>query len=217
MTKVLIVDDQRIPREYMEHIVSDSGRYSAVGSISDAELAEAVCRRRRVDLVLMDVCTNEAKDGITAARELRENHPEIKIIIVTSMAEESYLKRAREANADSFWYKDASTESLLEVMDRTMAGESIFPDATPTVRLGNATSADLTPKEIEILRMVCDALENNEIAERLGCSVNTVKTHIAHILRKTGYANKTCLAIAVTNKRFIIPSVSEKEKNGGEK
>lgn len=215
MTEVLIVDDQRIPREYMEHIVTESGRYSVAGSISAAELAEAVCTRRKVDLVLMDVCTNGVKDGITAARELREKFPGLKIIIVTSMAEESYLKRAREALADSFWYKDASPESLLEVMDRTMSGESVFPGATPTVRLGNTTSADLTPKEIEILRMVCDALENTEIAKKLGCSVNTVKTHIAHILRKTGYANKTRLAIAVTNKRFIIPAIPDKDKPDG--
>lgn len=212
MTNVLIVDDQRIPREYMEHIVAHSGRYSLAGSISDAELAEAVCARRQVDLVLMDVCTGGAKDGITAARELRQKYPALKIIIVTSMAEESYLKRAHEALADSFWYKDASPESLLEIMDRTMAGERLFPEATPTVRLGDTTSAELTPKEIEILRMVCDALENAEIAERLGCSVNTVKTHIAHILRKTGYANKTRLAIAVTNKRFIIPAAPEDEQ-----
>lgn len=212
MTNVLIVDDQRIPREYMEHIVAHSGRYSLAGSISDAELAEAVCARRQVDLVLMDVCTGGAEDGITAARELRQKYPALKIIIVTSMAEESYLKRAHEALADSFWYKDASPESLLEVMDRTMAGEKLYPQATPTVRLGDTTSAELTSKEIEILRMVCDALENAEIAERLGCSVNTVKTHIAHILRKTGYANKTRLAIAVTNKRFIIPTAPGDEQ-----
>ena len=206
MIKVLIVDDQRIPREYMEKMVAESGRYEPAGSISDAELAQAVCSRRQVDLVLMDVCTGSTKDGITAAAELKQRYPALKIIIVTSMVEESYLKRAHEACADSFWYKDDSPESLLEIMDRTMAGESVYPDATPTVRLGNATSADLTPKEIEILRMVCNALENTEIAEKLGCSVNTVKTHIAHILHKTGYANKTRLAIAVTNKQFIIPS-----------
>lgn len=212
MINVLIVDDQRIPREYMEHMISESGRYKPVCSISNAGLACAVCSRRQIDLVLMDVCTGGEKDGITAAAELREKFPEIKIIIVTSIVEESYLKRAHEAQVNSFWYKDASPESLLEIMDRTLAGESVFPNATPTVLIGDAASTDLTPKEIEILRMVCNALENTEIAQRLGCSVNTVKTHIAHILRKTGYANKTRLAIAVTNKQFIIPADPDSPK-----
>lgn len=160
----------------------------------------------------MDVCTSGEKDGITAAAELKEIFPEIKIIIVTSIVEESYLKRAHEAQVNSFWYKDASPESLLEIMDRTIAGESVFPNATPTVFIGDAASTDLTPKEIEILRMVCNALENTEIAQRPGCSVNTVKTHITHILRKTGYANKTRLAIAVTNKQFIIPADPDSPK-----
>lgn len=213
MTNVLIVDDQRLPREYMERIITDSGRFTLAGSISNAELALAVCQRQSVDLVLMDVCTNGRKDGITVAGELRDKFPKMKIIIVTSMVEESYLKRAREARADSFWYKDASPEPLLEVIDRTMSGESIYPGETPTVKLGDTTSADLTPKEIEILRMICDALENTEIAQKLGCSVNTVKTHITHILQKTGYANKTRLAIAVTNKRFIIPTAADENNS----
>lgn len=71
MTKVLVIDDQRIAREYMENIVKNGGDYELVGSLSKADLAETVCRRSRVDLVLMDVCTHSTKDGIDAASELR--------------------------------------------------------------------------------------------------------------------------------------------------
>lgn len=90
-----------------------------------------------------------------------------------------------------------------------MAGERLFPNETPTVKLGIGSSADLTATEIKVLRLVCDGLEYGEIAKELNCSVNTVKTHISHILQKTGYANKIRLAIAVTNKKFIIPSLPE--------
>ncbi len=209
MIHVLAVDDQRIAREYMERIVTDGDGYELVGSVSDAELALLICQRRQVDLVLMDVCTKGTKDGIEVAALLKQSHPKLKIIIVTSMVEESFLKRARSAGADSFWYKDASPEALIEVMDRTVAGERLFPGKTPAVKLGNGTSAELTEAQIKVLRLVCEGLEYSEIAQRLGCSVNNVKYHISQILQITGYASKTRLAIAVTNKHFIIPNLPE--------
>lgn len=212
MKQVLIVEDQRMPRENMERMLSDSGSYELAASISSAELAIIKCQRQHIDLVLMDVCTTGSKDGIDAAAEIKKQFPNIKIIIVTSMVEVGYLDRAKAAEVDSFWYKDVSRETLIDVIDRTMSGEHIFPDKSPVVQLGNASSAEFTAKEIEVLRLVCDGLEYSEIAEKLCVSVNTVKTHISHILQRTGYSNKTRLAIAVTNKKFIIPSIPENKE-----
>ena len=209
MKQVLIVEDQRMPRENMERIISDSTSYELAASISSAELAVIKCQRQHIDLVLMDVCTTGSKDGIDAAAEIKKQFPSIKIIIVTSMVEVGYLDRAKAAGADSFWYKDVSRETLIDVIDRTMSGEHIFPDKSPVVQLGHASSAEFTAKEIVVLRLVCDGLEYSEIAEKLCVSVNTVKTHVSHILQRTGYSNKTRLAIAVTNKKFIIPSIPE--------
>lgn len=212
MKKVLIVEDQRMPRENMERTLSDSGSYELAASISSAELAILKCQRQHIDLVLMDVCTTGSKDGIDAAAEIKKQFPDIKIIIVTSMVEVGYLDRAKAAGVDSFWYKDVSRETLIDVIDRTMSGEHIFPNKSPVVQLGHASSAEFTAKEIEVLRLVCDGLEYSEIAEKLCVSVNTVKTHVSHILQRTGYSNKTRLAIAVTNKKFIIPSIPEDNK-----
>lgn len=215
MTKVLVIDDQRIAREYMENVVKNGGDYELVGSLSKADLAETVCRRRKVDLVLMDVCTRGAKDGIDAAAQLRRLFPELKMIVVTSMVEESYIKRAREAGVDSFWYKEISPEDLLTVMDATMQGRQMWPGETPTVRLGITTSNDFTEIEIKVLRLVCEGLEYSEIAEKLNYTKDNVKYHIRNILQKTGYANKTQLAIAVTGKRYIIPKLFD-EQDGSE-
>ena len=175
MKKILIVEDQRMPRENMERMIAESGRYESAGSISDAGLALARCCRIPVDLILMDVCTAGNRDGIEAAAEIKAKFPNIKIIIVTSMAEVGFLDRAKAAGADSFWYKDISREKLIDIIDRTMAGEKIFPDATPTVRLGLADSTELTAREINVLRLVCDGLEYGEIAEQLNISERTVK------------------------------------------
>ena len=119
------------------------------------------------------------------------------------------MERAKAAEVDSFWYKDLSPEDLLDVMDRTMAGEHLFPQKTPTVQLGLADSTELTAKEIQVLRLVCDGLEYSEIGGALGLSERTVKYHVSNILQKTGYANKTRLAIAVTSRQFIIPNLPE--------
>lgn len=198
MTSVLIVEDQRMPRENMEHLVEDSGRYRRVASLSTAEMALAQCARHTVELVLMDVCTKGSRDGIDVAAEIKARYPETKVIIITSMVEESYLKRAKAAGAESFWYKDVSPESLLEVMDRT-----------PETRLGQVSSTQLTPREIEVLRLVCEGLEYEEIAAELGISSRTVKRFVSSLLEKTGYSNRTRLAIAVTKKNFILPHLEE--------
>lgn len=214
MKQVLIVEDQRMPRRYMEQMVSDSRTYALAGSVSGADIALAFCRRQPPDLILMDVCTAGSKDGIEAAAEIKALFPNIKIILVTSMVEVSFLDRARAAKADSFWYKDLSPEDLLDVMDRTMAGEHLFPQKTPTVQLGLADSTELTAKEIQVLRLVCDGLEYSEIGGALGLSERTVKYHVSNILQKTGYANKTRLAIAVTSRQFIIPNLPEDMESG---
>lgn len=209
MTNVLVIDDQRVAREYMENVVRSGAGYALVGSLSQADMAASVCRRSAVDLVLMDVCTRGRKDGIDAAAQLKAQFPELKIIIVTSMPEESYIKRAREAGADSFWHKEVSPEELITVMDATMQGGHIWPGEAPVVKLGSTTSAELSETEIKVLRLVCEGMEYSEIARELHYTKDNVKYHIRNILQKTGFANKTQLAIAVTGKRFIIPRLFE--------
>ena len=85
MKRVLIVEDQRMPRENMERTLSDSGRYELVASLNGADFAILKCCQQHVDLIIMDVCTSGNKDGIEAAAEIKAKFPEIRIIIVTSM------------------------------------------------------------------------------------------------------------------------------------
>lgn len=212
MTKVLIVEDQRMARENIEKIVCGSGRYELVGSISSADLALSMCEQHKVELVLMDVCTAGRKDGIEASADIKKKFPQIKIIIVTSMPEFGYLDRAHKAGADSFWYKEISKEDLIDIMDRTVDGEHVYPIETPVVKLGLTTSADLTNGEIRVLRQIMEGLEYDEIAKILNISRSTVNYHVSNILSKTGYTNKTLLAIAVAKKQLIIPALDTYEK-----
>ena len=209
MTRVLIVEDQKLSRETMERTVSDSENYELAGSLLSAELAMTFCLRNPVDLILMDVVTNGYKDGIQAAAEIKEKLPNIKIIIVTSMMEADYIRRSKEANVDSFWYKDLSPQQLIEVMNQTAAGAHVYPEATPSVKLGLIRSTDLTPAEIKILRLVCEGYEYEEIAALMGTTRRTVHYHISNILSKTGYKNKTRLAVAASRCSLIVPTLPE--------
>lgn len=204
MINVLIVEDQRMVRESMEHDIRSSGRYQVAASTGNAAEAEDACRKNNCQLVLMDVCTEHDESGLKAAARIKAELPQVKVIIVTSMVECGFLDQARKAGAESFWYKDAGSRELLEVMDRTMAGESIYPDATPVVMIGLAKSCEFTRAEIEVLRGVVDGKSYREIAQELCISPETVKRHISNMLQKTGFDSKTKLAVAVTKKNLII-------------
>ena len=209
MTRVLIVEDQKLSRETMERTVAASGRYALAGALANAELALPFCLSNPVDLILMDVVTGGSRDGIQAAAEIRQRIPAMKIIVVTSLLEADYLRRSWEAGVDSFWYKDVSPQQLVEVMDQTMAGAHVYPEATPAVKLGLIQSTELTETEVKILRLVCEGYEYEEIAAMTGTTRRTVHYHISNILSKTGYKNKTRLAVAASRCSLIVPTFPE--------
>ena len=195
MTNVLLVEDTRMGRDCIAGYIRSSGRYRLAAAISSAGMAEITCMHTPVDLILMDYRTENNEDGISAAAAIKRHMPHIKIIIITGMTSSDLITRAREAGADSFWYKETGDEELLTVMDRTMKGESIYPDTTPVVQIGNAASTEVTPMQLEVLRLMTTGMSNSRIAQRLGISEGTVKTFIHSMLEKTGYANRTELAI----------------------
>ena len=203
-TKVMIVDDQFISRQLFEMYVKSSESYEVVYSIESAAFADAFVLKHSVDLVLMDILMNDGSNGLDAAARIKKNCPDIKIIAVTSMPEYSWMDHARRIGIESFWYKEASRETILDVMDRTMAGESVYPDSPPTVRLGLASSAEFTERELEILRVMTTGISNAAIARKLNITENTVKNHIRHMMEKTGCESRTELAIKARVSGIVI-------------
>lgn len=201
---VLIVEDQDMPRELFEIYIRSSEKFNLVLSISNASAALSVCKNNEVDLILMDVMTELGQSGLNAAEEIKKEFPDIKIIIVTSMPEYSWLERAREIGVDSFWYKDGQKDSILEVMERTMEGEHIYPDQTPLVHIGNTTNHEFTERELEILKELTTGDTNAAIAERLHLSVATVKSHIQHLMEKTGFKTRTELVSEARSRGIVI-------------
>ena len=204
MTNVLIVEDQKMAQENMEAIIKTNENYTLAGVIPNAADAELFCMRGGVDLILMDVCTARDESGIEACAVIKKKFPKIKVIVVTSMAEHTFIEKARAARADSFWYKDASHGELIAVMDATMAGERIFPDKTPEVKLGLTTSYELTQSELDVLRALMQSTSDEDAANMLGCTKANIRWHLSKILDKTGYRTRMELLIAVAQKNLII-------------
>ena len=204
MYNVLIVEDDPMARKLLEIFVATSDNYHLVPSLDSAAMVELYCMTNHVDLVLMDVCTSMDANGIEAAVKLKKNYPQIKIIIMTSQPEYSYIDQARKIGVESFWYKEPTAEALLKMMDRTMAGESIYPDSAPVIRLGAALSEDFTERELEVLRELVSGKTDAAIAESLCLSVTRVKQHIQHIREKTQFANRTELAVRARESGLVI-------------
>jgi len=201
---VLIVEDQEMPRQLFEIFVHSDARFRHVGSISNADLAIDFCRLGGVDLILMDVMTGLGSSGLDAAKAIKKEFPAIRIIIVTSMPESSWLARARRIGVDSFWYKEVQKEPILEVMVRTMAGESIYPDETPTVSIGYTNNHDFSDRELDVLRELITGDSNTEIGQRLGIAPSTVKYHVQNMLQKTGMHTRTELAAVARSLGIVI-------------
>ena len=202
--KVLIADDQKIVRQMFELAVKGSESYEIAAFATTPEEAVETALNQKIDLILMDVVMGSGMDGLDASKEIKEKRPEIKILLVTSMPEVSYIERAKAVGVDSFWHKEVQEQPLIEIMDRTMAGESIYPTSMPVVRFGNIVSTELTDTEIEVLRELVSGASNKEIGKRLYMSQSTVKRHISDMLEKTGFKSRLQLAIRARGGGLVI-------------
>lgn len=202
--KIMIVDDQFVSREMFKLYISQCPDYEVVYCVDTAMFADTYVLNAKLDLVIMDILMKDGSNGLDAAEKIKKLKPELKIITVTSMPEVSWMDRAKKIGIESFWYKEVSEETILEIIERTLKGESIYPIKTPEVKLGITKSTDLTPREIQVLRLLTTGVENDAIADSLGISLNTVKTHIQHLLDKTGFTSRTQLAIQARITGFVI-------------
>ncbi len=213
VTTVVIADDEMISRGYMELFIKPSNSYRVIASLPFAEDVLTFCRETEVpDLVILDVMMAEGADGLTVAARIKADWPQTKVIVVTSMADADWIGKAREAGVESFWFKTYSDISLLEVMDRTMAGESIYPGGAPGVKLGVLPASRLTGRQRELLRYLTEGCSNREIAEHMHLSPNTVKDYLDDLMEASELHSRTALAVQASRLGIAV-SESERRKN----
>ncbi|MBQ6575417.1 MAG: response regulator transcription factor [Lachnospiraceae bacterium] len=192
---VVIAEDFRMIRELFENTVNRAEGYNLAASYPTAVQAVKYLEKNHADLVLMDVLIPGSMNGLDAAEKIKSIRPDTKIIVVTSMPELSYEKRAREIGVEGFWQKEIQEQPIQEIMDRVMSGETVYPSEHIEVAIGNALSTDFTDKETEVLRELVTGASNKEIAEKLSMGQSTVKMHITNMLQKSGYRSRLELAL----------------------
>ena len=203
MINTILVEDDIYMQKHFSAILRSDERFSIAGTFKDAFDVENRCGTD-IDLVLMDVLTLHKHSGLAAGKRIKERYPHIKIVIITSLIDPNVLSEAKRGAADSLWYKDHSTEELLDVIIRTMNGERIFPGSSPSVEMKNMLSGDISPIQIEILRHYILGFTYREIADKFGLSVSGVRWNISDMIEKGGFNNKEeLIATAIENKLVV--------------
>ena len=199
--RVLLVDDHAVVREGLRAFLELQEGIEVAGEAGDGQEGVAAAERLRPDVVLMDLVMPRL-DGVGAMRELRRRLPGVRVIVLTSFADDEQLLPAVQAGAAGYLLKNAQPQELARAVRAAHAGEALL-DPQIAARLlesiarpaGEAPADALTRREGEVLELIARGLSNKRIARELGIAEKTVKTHVGHVLAKLGVTDRTQAAL----------------------
>jgi DNA-binding NarL/FixJ family response regulator len=189
MTKkitVLLVDDHRLVRRGFRRMLEDEPDMVVVGEAGDGEEAAKLARELKPQVVIMD-CALPKMNGLDATRQILEDLPETAVLMLSMHSENTWVRQAIEAGAKGYILKNAMNLELGPAVRRVAAGETIFdPQVEQQSALKGERSSGLTPRELEVLKMIVDGKSNREIAAVLELSANTIAVHRTNIMNTLG-------------------------------
>lgn len=202
--RILIADDDSLIRSALKIILSE--KFEIAGEAGDGKEACELTNFLKPDLVLLDI-RMPVMDGVQATKIIHEEHPEIKILILTTFSDFSYIKEAMKYGASGYLLKDSDKENLIEGIKSSFVGNIVMaPEAMEKFIAQNHDVGEnidefqFTEKEIEILRFLSEGFSNKEIAEKLFLSEGTIKNNISVLLQKTGLRDsKQLISFAFKN------------------
>lgn len=199
MIRVLIADDHAVVRTGLAQLVDTFDGVELVGAAANGEEAVRLVGERAPDVVLMDL-EMPVLDGIEATRRIKDGHPELAVVVLTSFSDRERILGALDAGAVGYLLKDAEPDELARAIRAAARGESpLDPKAARALlgaRRGAATAAEtLSEREREVLSMVTEGLPNKVIAQRLAISEKTVKAHLTSVFRRIGVTDRTQAAL----------------------
>lgn len=209
MLKIIVIDDHILLRDMIVDTLNNEKNFNVVGISNDAKDAPELCAKSNPDVLLMDICTANNSNGIAFAKIVKENHPNIKIIIMTGILDVSFINEAKQIGIESFIYKNISKDSLVSTIKNTANGYSIYPNSNRKENTSDSILSELTDKEMQILKLYCRLLDKDAVAEALSISPRTLKSHIHSIYDKTGFNNLAKLAIYCVSNGFIVSNLDE--------
>lgn len=193
--RVVVADDQTVVRDGLVTLLRLLPGIDVVAAASDGDEAVRLVAEHNPDVLLVDLRMPRC-DGVEATRRVRADHPDTEVVVLTTYSDDDSVLSALRAGARGYLTKDADAESIGRALQAAAAGQSIL-DAEVQRRLIEASvkpvdvaPAGLTPREIEVLRLIADGLSNTEIARHLVVSEATVKTHINHLFAKANLRDR---------------------------
>jgi DNA-binding NarL/FixJ family response regulator len=223
--RVLIADDQRVVREGLATIVEAFPDTVVVGLAGDGAEAVDLAATQAPDVVLMDLRMPRL-DGVAATRAIKEAHPAMAVVVLTTYADDESILAALSAGAAGYLTKDAARDDIRRALDAAVAGQTVLDSGVQAallraaehgaVRPAPATLPDgLTEREAEVLTLIAAGLSNAEIAERLYVAETTVKTHINRIFAKTRSRDRAQAAAYAHRHHLAGAPDGERETPGG--
>lgn len=204
MSRVLVVDDHAIVRGGLMSLLRTTDDLEVVGEAESGEEAVRLAAELVPDLVLMDL-SMPGVDGVDATSRIRAHDPTIRVLVLTSFGDRSWIMQAVEAGADGYLLKHSEPEVILSGIREVLRGGSPLDPRAARAVLSNRqveakSGVELTAREEEVLQMVTDGLPNKSIARRLGISERTVKAHLTHIFQRVGVSDRTQAALWATRR-----------------
>ena len=203
---VLLADDHSLVRRGFRRMLEDDEAIEVVGEAASGDEAIAMANRLAPAVVVMDVAM-PGTNGLAAARKIVGDHPDVAVLMLSMHAEETLVKHALDSGARGYVLKNALDLDLASAVKRVAAGETVLDPSLsrPAALKGERTHA-LTPRELEVLQLICSGMSNREIADKLDLSVNTIAVHRANIMNALGVHKTAELVVyAITNGLVTLP------------
>jgi DNA-binding NarL/FixJ family response regulator len=217
--RVVIADDQELVREGLRMMLEAESDIEVVGEAGDGNEALAAARTHDPDVLLMDVRMPEL-DGLEATARLVKSGARARILVLTTFDLDEYVYRAMKGGASGFLLKDATREQLAGAVRTVASGDSLLAPAItqrliedfcrrppPSAALPPAAQ-DLSPRELDVFRLVAEGLSNAEIAERLVLSEATIKSHVARVLNKLELRDRVQAVVLAYESGVVRPGDS---------
>ena len=200
---VLLVDDHALVRRGFRRLLEDDPAITVVGEASTAAEAVRLVGELYPHVVVMD-CAMPAESGLSATRTILSRTPSVAVLMLSMHSEDTLVRQAMDAGARGYILKNALDLDLADAVRRVAAGETVIDKSlVKPPALQGERSRSLTPRELEVLQLLCDGLSARDIAGRLGLSVNTVAVHRANIMTTLG-VHKTSELILYAFKRGLV-------------
>lgn len=205
--KIMLIEDQTLLNNMLQKVLSND--YDIVCSCTSAKDMLTLYQKYTPDLILTDVVTKDGANGIEYSKEVKEKYGnKVKILAITGVPDITFLDNAKKYNLDGLIYKDIDTNALLTSIKQILNGYTLFLD-NYIYNEENEKFKNLSSKEVKIIKLLCEAMDREDIAKELNITSGTLKNYITNILNKMEFDSISKLTIFCVSNGYIVPTIKK--------